>query len=129
MMCHRIGRPPISTIGLGLRWVSSLRRVPNPPARMTHFMLSALCPGLALGESFWKCATLDAQARGNQSVVLRPIYALAPSFMSSWAHVAKSCSIHGTAPSRVADLNVAVTPLPGATSRSGPTKTEGQPAL
>ena len=30
--------PPTSTIGLGLRWVSSLRRVPSPPARMTAFM-------------------------------------------------------------------------------------------
>src|SRR5438270_560770 len=35
MMCHRIGIPPISTIGLGRRDVSSPRRVPNPPARIT----------------------------------------------------------------------------------------------
>src|SRR4051794_22511364 len=38
MMCHRIGLPPISTIGLGRTVVSSLRRVPNPPARMTVFI-------------------------------------------------------------------------------------------
>src|SRR6476620_1762845 len=38
MMCQRIGRPPISTIGFGRTWVSSLMRVPNPPARMTAFM-------------------------------------------------------------------------------------------
>src|SRR6478672_723490 len=39
MICHRIGRPPISTIGLGLIVVSSEMRVPNPPARMTTFMI------------------------------------------------------------------------------------------
>src|SRR5215469_3620541 len=37
-ICHRIGRPPISTIGLGRMVVSSLRRVPNPPARITAFI-------------------------------------------------------------------------------------------
>ena len=37
-MCHRIGRPPISIIGLGLRCVSSEMRVPKPPANKTHFM-------------------------------------------------------------------------------------------
>ena len=37
-MCQRIGRPPISTIGLGRNSVSSRRRVPNPPARITAFM-------------------------------------------------------------------------------------------
>src|SRR3954454_18360212 len=44
MMCQRIGRPPISTIGLGRREVSSLRRVPRTPARITTFM-RASCPG------------------------------------------------------------------------------------
>ena len=33
-----IGMPPISTMGLGRRWVSSEIRVPSPPARMTAFM-------------------------------------------------------------------------------------------
>src|SRR5438132_764263 len=37
MMCQRIGLPPISTIGFGRSDVSSLRRVPIPPARMTTF--------------------------------------------------------------------------------------------
>lgn len=36
-MCQRMGLPPTSTIGFGLRWVSSLRRVPRPPARITAF--------------------------------------------------------------------------------------------
>jgi hypothetical protein len=36
--CQRIGFPPISTIGFGRDEVSSLMRVPRPPARMTHFM-------------------------------------------------------------------------------------------
>src|SRR5271170_2367529 len=38
MMCHRIGRPPISTIGLGLTSVSSTSRVPSPPAKITTFI-------------------------------------------------------------------------------------------
>src|SRR5262252_978194 len=38
MMCHRIGMPPISTIGLGRAIVSSDNLVPNPPARMTVFI-------------------------------------------------------------------------------------------
>ena len=38
MMCQRIGLPPISTIGLGRTSVSSLSRVPRPPARITAFM-------------------------------------------------------------------------------------------
>src|ERR1700749_311670 len=37
MTCHRMGRPPISTIGLGRRDVSSLSRVPKPPARIMAF--------------------------------------------------------------------------------------------
>jgi len=35
MMCHKTGLPPISTIGLGLYSVSSRRRVPIPPQRIT----------------------------------------------------------------------------------------------
>ena len=35
MMCQRIGFEPISTIGFGLYSVSSLNRVPKPPARIT----------------------------------------------------------------------------------------------
>ena len=38
MMCHKMGRPPISIIGLGFRWVSSEIRVPRPPARITAFI-------------------------------------------------------------------------------------------
>lgn len=37
-MCHRIGRPPISTIGLGREPVSSARRVPSPPANKRTFI-------------------------------------------------------------------------------------------
>ena len=39
MMCQSIGRPPISTNGFGRVPVSSLKRVPRPPARMTTFIL------------------------------------------------------------------------------------------
>src|SRR5918996_2070529 len=35
--CQRIGRPPISTSGLGIVWVCSRSRVPRPPQRMTTF--------------------------------------------------------------------------------------------
>ena len=35
-----MGRPPISTIGLGFKCVSSEIRVPNPPAKITAFMLA-----------------------------------------------------------------------------------------
>jgi hypothetical protein len=37
MICHNIGRPPISIIGLGLMFVSSDILVPKPPARITAF--------------------------------------------------------------------------------------------
>jgi len=42
MMCHKIGFPPISTSGLGRNSVSSRRRVPIPPHRITT------CSGLEL---------------------------------------------------------------------------------
>src|ERR1700730_6674570 len=41
MMCHKIGMPPISTIGLGRISVSSARRVPNPPASIPTFIRSS----------------------------------------------------------------------------------------
>src|SRR5437763_15235099 len=47
MMCQRIGRPPISTIGFGLATVSSLIREPRPPAKITAFM-PALRDGFAI---------------------------------------------------------------------------------
>jgi hypothetical protein len=37
-MCHKIGFPPISTIGFGREELSSAIRVPKPPARMTAFI-------------------------------------------------------------------------------------------
>src|SRR5260370_24229172 len=42
MMCQRIGRPPISTMGLGRNSVSSRRRVPNPRQRTTTFITGSL---------------------------------------------------------------------------------------
>src|ERR1700686_2336567 len=45
MMCQMIGWPPISTIGLGLSSVSSERRVPSPPARITTFIRADMLPG------------------------------------------------------------------------------------
>lgn len=40
MTCHKIGLPPISTIGFGLTDVSSLIRVPSPPANITAFIFA-----------------------------------------------------------------------------------------
>src|SRR4051812_43644543 len=37
MMCQRSGRPPMSIIGLGRDTVSSVIRLPTPPARITAF--------------------------------------------------------------------------------------------
>src|SRR5262245_42149289 len=39
-MCHNIGRPPIVTIGLGRRSLSSEIREPRPPARITALVMS-----------------------------------------------------------------------------------------
>src|SRR6266498_3789744 len=38
MMCQRMGKPPISTMGLGRCDVSSLSRLPSPPAKITAFI-------------------------------------------------------------------------------------------
>src|SRR5215472_16800058 len=38
MMCHRIGCPRISTMGLGRTVVSALSLLPYPPARITAFI-------------------------------------------------------------------------------------------
>ncbi len=43
MMCQRIGRPPISIIGFGIRWVASPIRTPRPPQKITTFI--DLSPG------------------------------------------------------------------------------------
>src|SRR6187200_1075941 len=44
MMCQRIGRSPTGTIGLGRNSVSSRRRVPRPPQKITTFIdLESLC--------------------------------------------------------------------------------------
>src|SRR2546425_9334126 len=45
MMCQSIGSPPISIIGFGAASVSSARRVPKPPARITVFIASKLAGG------------------------------------------------------------------------------------
>ena len=50
-MCHRSGRPPISTIGLGRNSVSSRMRVPRPPHSMTTLGLAAV-----IGQSIGRAA-------------------------------------------------------------------------
>src|ERR1700682_920726 len=51
MMFHRMGLPPISTIGLGRNSVSSRRRVPNPPHRTTTFISGFLAAPPAQGSA------------------------------------------------------------------------------
>src|SRR5262245_26536536 len=38
MMCHKIGRSPTGTMGLGRYSVSSRKRVPKPPQNITTFI-------------------------------------------------------------------------------------------
>src|SRR5271166_3097142 len=57
MICHRMGRPPISTMGLGRYSVSSRKRVPSPPQSITTFTkfswqpLSADCKNIYYTEA------------------------------------------------------------------------------
>src|SRR5579872_6620511 len=56
MMCHKSGLPPISIMGFGRTPVSSLIRVPKPPARMTAFTPSLSAPARCrLSEEFGAC--------------------------------------------------------------------------
>src|SRR5450432_2124798 len=41
MMCQRIGRSPTGTIGLGRNSVSSRKRVPKPPQKITTFIFKS----------------------------------------------------------------------------------------
>ena len=68
MMCQRIGLPPISTIGFGRRLVSSLMRVPRPPARMTAFMSARSrsrpdCAACGGADNRRRCASSEAFTR------------------------------------------------------------------
>src|SRR6266478_866769 len=70
MMCQRMGRPPISTIGLGRNSVSSRRRVPNPPHRTTTFIF--WLPGSAAGtrQSFVSFGLIcGTELRARKSVI------------------------------------------------------------
>ena len=60
MMCHRMGVPPISTIGFGRDCVSSLIRVPSPPARMTAFILSQWYQRSSFGKGDWVIIEISA---------------------------------------------------------------------
>src|ERR1700757_1907244 len=52
MMCHRMGRPPTSTIGLGRREGSSLSRGPRTPARIMAFTQSPYSH--SIGNVLWR---------------------------------------------------------------------------
>src|SRR4030095_6221281 len=67
-MCHRSGLPPISIIGFGFTCVSSLRREPNPPARMTVFMALFSATRLAVARD-----SISESTRCHAGVLGRPI--------------------------------------------------------
>src|SRR3954463_4143513 len=76
MMCHRIGRPPIATIGLGMAWVSSASRVPRPPARITTCIVTSLGARRTRsgggGQPRWSAANLGGHGRDNQGAASHP---------------------------------------------------------
>ena len=47
-MCHRMGFSPISIIGFGFKWLSSLILVPKPPAKITTFIFNLFPPRVYL---------------------------------------------------------------------------------
>src|SRR4051812_19131103 len=54
MMCHKIGRSPMRSIGLGISSETSRIRTPRPPQKITTFMIIR-CPHearAATGEEF-----------------------------------------------------------------------------
>ena len=63
MMCHKIGFAllPISTIGLGFKTVSSDRRVPRPPARITTFMFAKLTDKTVVSKNMSNFAVVKLQ--------------------------------------------------------------------
>ena len=63
-MCHRIGLPPISTIGFGRSAVSSDRREPRPPARMMAFN-DAVCGRLVTVPSLPGCHDALGRSHGE----------------------------------------------------------------
>src|SRR5215212_2957702 len=63
MMCQRIGRGPISTIGLGRYSVSSRSRVPWPPQRITTGMSRLSILAMASPSKFY---------RGSENVAESP---------------------------------------------------------
>jgi hypothetical protein len=69
-MCHKIGLPPISTIGFGRTEVSSLIRVPSPPARITAFIDLILHYKSAFGSCIRMALTLSITVSCNIAIVL-----------------------------------------------------------
>src|SRR5215831_19354010 len=63
MMCQSIGRPPTSIIGFGLRWDSSLMRVPRPPARMTAFISLSTAASETAGPTLGRLEVRDLGER------------------------------------------------------------------
>jgi hypothetical protein len=69
-MCQRIGFPPISIIGFGLRWVSSLSREPTPPVSMTAFTTHLASAGIETLLSYQKARTMGTKmctCRSNET--------------------------------------------------------------
>src|ERR1700734_124842 len=82
-MCHKIGIPPISTIGFGRTTVSSESRVPTPPAKITTFIArpAFIQDGHTGYRKFETCYNRPRQA----------------SFETGGAHQAPSADVYGHA--------------------------------
>src|ERR1700733_4798396 len=65
--CHRIGRPPISTSGLGSDEPRSCRRVPRPPPRITTVGRSA-CTAKSFSRSVPWVASAAVSAVANPDI-------------------------------------------------------------
>src|SRR4030042_3684702 len=85
IICQRMGLPPISTIGLGRKTVSSDRRVPAPPARITTFIF--FTPSYVLRTLFLVLCRNEEQRAQNVPYGFRQRYnltAVPPTFIAYW---------------------------------------------
>src|SRR3954452_14999022 len=100
MTCHRIGRPPISTRGLGIDWVCSCRRVPRPPQRMATVSIGGR---LSRGDTLARVPDLLERARARRWY---HVMELAPGFTTDgWFDLRPYLSRYGL-PDRLEGMRV-----------------------
>src|SRR6266581_1241486 len=113
MMCQRIGLPPISIMGLGRTDVSSLMRVPMPPARMTAFMRKVLC-------EFQFLSPVNRPWTDLSSTVIACISFQSPAFPQN-----RITRLEASFPRRQRDAEAPLQFLVGQARISGPTRRGG----